>query len=239
MKAKSQPFDLTYDGYFVAPAFALANSAVGNVGTLQALHKALNKRFDISPPEMRVSGGNSLSDVRVSLGLFRGNGLIEIDVEKVHIVLKSISGPDDIEIVKDCINLVQETLIATLDVEFRWANVTIASRMKADDSSIDVGTHFEELYTPTTIQSLNSKSADFKDRVGMVYECESSEKKWDCIFYATRNRDQFSEISVFTIFRFLDLNLFPSIADQADQIDAAFVSFLERADIDLSTNGEE
>lgn len=238
MKAKFLSYDLTVDEYFVEPAFALANTKVGNVGMLRALYEALNKRFTVSPSEMRVFGGNSLSDVRVSLGLFRGNGLIEIDVEKLHIVLKSISGPSDVEIVKDCISLVQDAVIATLDVGFRWANVTINSRVKPDEASVDIGSHFQELYAPPRNQVADGEGPALTHHLGIVYQCESIEGKWDAVFYATRDRDQPNEMSVFTIIRLLDVSLFPQIEDQVGQIDVAFDSFLKWANIEISTASE-
>ena len=70
MTAEMLPFDITYEEFFVAPAFALASPSVGNVGVLKALYDSLHSRYAILSKDMRVAGGNSLSEVLVTIGLF-------------------------------------------------------------------------------------------------------------------------------------------------------------------------
>ena len=233
MTAEMLPFDITYEEFFVAPAFALASPSVGNVGVLKALYDSLHSRYAILSKDMRVAGGNSLSEVLVTIQLFNGNGLIEVSVDKVRIVFRGISNQADREVAKDCVELVQKSLVEVLNVEFGWASFNINSRYRLVEPTPTVSEHLRELFGSRLSELGKTNDGKIAERVGLIYENDCTEEGWDLVFHASRSQDNERELSVFAIGKFSNSKVAPTIADKVLRIDQAFDAFFERANIEF------
>ena len=97
---KTSWLDISYEAIFQDPLFELARK---NVDVLKIFHRHLTPRYSISPSDMQAMGGSALSDLKARISLFRGNGILEITVDKFSAVFKNAVGQKDIDTIKDCV----------------------------------------------------------------------------------------------------------------------------------------
>ena len=97
---QAKSLDIQYDVGFRTPFFGLARS---NVEVLQALYEQFPPRYGIQSSDLQAVGGSVMSQLRATLTLFRGNGIIEVSSDKLHVKFSNATGKDDVAIIQDCI----------------------------------------------------------------------------------------------------------------------------------------
>lgn len=130
LKLQLQSLDLTYDMAFRKPAFDLAPNSLR---LLQRLYEALSPRVMVSPADLQVGAGNSLGDVLVRLRLFRGQGLVEITVDRFKCRFTELTAEEHLQLVVSCIDLAEKGVQEALtDVSAGTTAFRTVSWWKAD-----------------------------------------------------------------------------------------------------------
>ena len=96
---KTSWLDISYEAIFRIPLFELARK---NADVLKILHRHLTPYASINSSDMHALGGGALSDLKVRISLFRGNGILEITADKFSAIFKNAVGQKDIDLIKNC-----------------------------------------------------------------------------------------------------------------------------------------
>ena len=175
--------DISYEAIFRNPLFELAR----DVKVFKIFHQHLTPRYSISSSDMQSIHGNALSDLKARISLFRGNGMLEITVDKFSAVFKNAVGPKDIDTVKDCVG----SGIAAIaewspDLAYREETISLTAflSLKGEADARDSFLH----------NLIGSKMAfradDFgasKIHTGLKAELENSGDKWIVRFDISRS----------------------------------------------------
>lgn len=102
MTYKPLRIDLAYRATFGTPLFALAG---GLPRFLNELYTAVAPRFRFELTQVQALPGTSASDVGVRVGLFSGLAALTLKVEGLSAEFERLTGPDDLKIAVDCMNL--------------------------------------------------------------------------------------------------------------------------------------
>lgn len=229
-KIESTSVDVTFDAFFKAPAFSLAQQ---NVATLKALHEALSGRYQISSGEMKVSGGNTLSDIAVTVDLFGGSGQVEVTVERVRLSFRRLMTAADRSIAEDCATLAIGAIANVLGIEYQGSNFNFNATYRFRDAGINTAEHLARLWRPEIIQPGGQGTNGAIERYGVVYEFENPTAQWDVVFHASRSRTATDEIVVVCFARFLDENAAPDLEAKLQRIGVAFSAFHARLGLEL------
>jgi hypothetical protein len=235
-RIESTSVDVTFDAYFKAPAFSLAQQ---NVATLKSLHEALSVRYQISAGEMKVSGGNTLSDVAVSVDLFGGSGQVEVTVDHVRLSFRRLMTAADRNVAVDCAVLTTGAVAEVLGVEYQWSSFNFNANYQFIDTGLNASEHLARLWRPEIIKRGDHVAAGAVERFGAVYEFENPIEHWDVVFHALRSRATAHEIAVISIARFLDENTVTGIEPKLQRLDMAFGAFCSRLGLELPDVGVE
>ena len=181
MKASIKHIDVTYDVEFAAPAFDLPNS---NVSVLKTFYETIHPRFRINTRDMHVAGGNLLSDVRVRVTLFNGNGVIDISVDRMSLIFNNLGTEKDLAICQDCISLSEEALQKSLPaVSVRAVGIKPTLFLEINGEQEDDGNYLSRL-PGTSIQLDLRPFGNATQHSGVNLEIQNSEEKWDALFHA-------------------------------------------------------
>ena len=112
MEATFSRADLNYEANFSAPSFELP--ALGSA-LLKSLYESIRPLYLINTTDMRVLGGNSLSDVRVQVTVFGGLGLIDVGPDGITMNFRDLRNTGDFATCLKCISLSEETVLRALE----------------------------------------------------------------------------------------------------------------------------
>ncbi|MCY3729425.1 MAG: hypothetical protein OXF97_10590 [Nitrospira sp.] len=191
MKAKIERINLTYEVEFATPSFDLPSS---NVSVLKAFYETIHPRFRINTRDMHVAGGNLLSDVRVRVTLFNGNGIIDISVDRMSLAFNNLRAREDVTICRDCISLSEDALQKSLPaVSVRTVSIKPTLFLELNGEQEDDGNYLSRLPGASIHLDL-SAFGNATQHSGVNLEVENSEEKWDALFHAFQDRTNTSSL---------------------------------------------
>ncbi len=82
MQAAVERVDLEYEAAFFGSGFDLS---ARNMEVLRSFHEGIGSSYPIRSSDMQISRGDRLSEVRVRISLFGGNGLIDVTEDRLSI----------------------------------------------------------------------------------------------------------------------------------------------------------
>lgn len=200
MKTNVERMDVTYDVEFAAPAFDLP---IKNTSILKIFYETIHPQFPINARDMRVDGGNLLSDVRVRVTLFNGNSVIDISADKMSLVFNNLRTKEDLMICRDCIFLSEESLQKSLpDVAVRNIAINPVLFLELEGGDQNASKHLSRLQE-ASIQLDLSPFGRAVPHLGVNLEVENSEEGWFTLFHAYRDRRKASALilSCHTMYR--------------------------------------
>ena len=183
MKATLESMDLEYNAYFRAPLFDLPTH---NIEVLQALYDAISPLGAPRSSEMQVTGGTRLSDVRIWLSLFNGEGWLNLTTDSLAMRFNGLRLSGHLKRCKGCIASIEHALKATLPA-LEVGSVTIKStlRLRLDATGGDAGRHLGEVGgndPPVDLTGLGNATV----HRAMALDIENNEEGWEAIFDAYR-----------------------------------------------------
>ena len=183
MEANFIRAELTYEATFSTLSFELPG-----LGTtlLRSLHESINPRYPINTADMRVLGGNSLSDVHIQVTLFNGLGLIDVRPDGISMNFRGLQNPGDFATCVDCISLSEEATRGTVpDFEVGAVAFTPTLFLKLNDITKNSSVYLAELTGTMAHFDLGEFGSPTR-HPGVNLELESTEQGWNVIFNAYR-----------------------------------------------------
>ena len=235
MKANVEWMNMTYDVEFAAPAFDLPSRSTN---VLKAFYKTIHPHFPINTRDMRVDGGNLLSDVRVRVTLFNGNSVIDISVDRMSLVLNNLRTKEDLATCKDCISLSEEALQKSLpDVPVRNTTIKPVLFLELQGREQNASKHLSRLQE-ASIQLDLSPFGRAVQHPGVNLEVENSEEGWSTVFHAFRDQSKASALilSCHTIYR-ADGTL-RGLENRMDHLERLLKAFLDSIDLETGDSAE-
>lgn len=224
MQVTLEWMNLTYEAEFSAPSFDLPGQ---NTLVLKSLYERINPRYPIRPTEMQVTGGNVLSDVRVRVTLFQGNGVLEITVDKLSCVFSYLRTKEDVTTCKDCISLSEQALRTSLpDVSIRAVALKPNMVFQLGGGLENAASHLSRMVGANTEVNL-SGFGNAVQHSGVNREIENSEEGWDAIFHAFRDRTHESSLFVTCHALYSENGAIRALEDRANHLEQLLSAFLE------------
>ena len=177
--------ELTYEVTFSTLSFELPG-----LGTslLKSLHESINPRYPINTADMRVLGGNSLSDVHIQVTLFNGLGLIDVRPDGISMSFRGLQNPGDFATCIDCISLSEEATRETVsDFEVGAVAFKPTLFLELNDITKNSSVYLAEV-VGTMAQFDLGEFGSPTQHPGVNLELENTEQGWNVIFNAYRDR---------------------------------------------------
>ena len=95
MRFSTARLDVVYERSFEQPLFKVSKSAVE---ILECIYETLNPKYPLAMSDLTTTAALSMGDVAIRASLFRGNGVLELGVEKFTARFEGLRTPDDVEI---------------------------------------------------------------------------------------------------------------------------------------------
>ena len=200
MEANITRVELTYEATFSTLSFELPG-----LGTalLKSLHESINPRYPINTADMRVLGGNSLSDVHIQVTLFNGLGLIDVRPDGISMNFRGLQNPGDFATCMNCISLCEEATRGTVpDFEVGAVAFRPTLFLELDDRTKNSSVYLAEL-TGTMERFDLGEFGNPTQHPGVNLELESGEQGWNVIFNAYRDRMEQASlvVSLYVVYR--------------------------------------
>ena len=130
MVAKTVLADLMSVIEFSPPAFALADRTIA---VLRAIHDHTTPHYMIDLADMRVSGGQAVSDLVVDVTMLGGNAAVRVSVQDMTSTFRQIKTDQDVDICARIMSASEQAIADTLP------NITIPNRLLACTLSMNLG----------------------------------------------------------------------------------------------------
>lgn len=193
MEADFRRAELTYEVYFLGPSFELPG-----LGTLllQSLYENIHPLYPLNTSDMRVLGGNSLSDVRVQVTAFGGLGLIDVRSDGITMSFRGLQNPQDFATCLQCISLSEEATSRVLP-NCQTDGVALRPTLYLDleGEARSASDHLATVLAAITNMDLQ-KFGNPVLHPGVNLEMENTEQGWNAIFNAYRDRGEQSLLVV-------------------------------------------
>ena len=181
MQAAVERVDLEYEADFSAPLFDLS---ARNTEVLRSFHEGIGSSYPVRSSDMRISRGDRLSEVRVRISLFGGNGLIDVTADRLSISFEYMRTEEQAAICKECISLSEQALkriFPDLAAHIVTFNPTLFLRL--GDGSVSARSHLAQVAGTGT-------STDLSGFGGAIchpcvnLEVENEDEHWNADFHA-------------------------------------------------------
>ncbi len=232
MKASIKHIDVTYDVEFATPAFDLPSS---NVSVLKTFYETIHPRFRINTRDMHVAGGNLLSDVRVRVTLFNGNGVIDISVDRMSLAFNNLRTENDLTICKDCISLSEEALHKSLPtVSIRIIAIKPTLYLGLNGAQEDVSNYLARLPAANLKLDLSAFGSAVQ-HPGINLEVDNYDERWNAIFHAFQDRTRVASLTLFCSAVYRADGKVRGLENRANHLEQLLNTFLDS--IGLETEG--
>lgn len=179
-----QNLNVTYEVTFKEPAFAVPQSAVP---ILDSFYKALAPRYGIRVSDLQITSGNLLSDMAVRVTLFRGNGSLEVSVEKFSGKFQGLKTEEDVMAVKDCLNLSGDALNKALpDFSERATAIGTTAWLTCDTEESEIKEllkNFGESGTNIPFEEFGATEINYSQKAAF----SNTEESWSVAFGLERS----------------------------------------------------
>ena len=185
IEANLRRADLVYEATFSAPSFELP---VLGTALLKSLYESLRPLSLINTTDLRVLGGNALSEVRVQLTLFGGLGLIDVGPDGITMNFRDLRNTRDFATCMDCILLGEEVTLRTLpNCEINTVVLRPTLFLDLDSEVKNASEHLANVLGTTTELNLQEFGNPVRHH-GVNLEIENTEQDWRAIFNAYRDQ---------------------------------------------------
>lgn len=184
MKAGLDWMEMSYEAEFSVPLFDLPGR---NTELLKSLHRFIHPRFPLRATDLHAFGGNALSDVRIRVTMFGGNGTIEVTAEKLSIRFNNLRSEQDVNICNECIAMAEQALRSALpEVVFAIVTVRPTLSLRLGDGSIDTRYFLRRVVKPGIDMELTGLGN------AALYPCinlevENEDEGWRAVLHAYDN----------------------------------------------------
>ena len=231
MRASIERVNLTYEEVLSAPLFDLPSRGTA---LLHSLHKAIHPRYSIPPTHMQIFGGNAMSDVRIRITLFNGNGIIDVTVDKISIAFNDLLGREDIDICKDCISTTDQVIRSFFtDLRISFVSVNPTVYISLDEAAIAPGMYLSGIISHEFKFDLD-KFENAIQYPGVNLTVGSSTAGWNVIFHAFQNASAASSLVVSCHAQYLQGGQISELEEKNIHLHKLFVSFLEGIGLEIA-----
>ena len=193
VQAAASHMDLSYDIHFSELLFELPRRGLE---LMEVIYSNLKSRFPISPADMQIFGGNSLSDVRVRVLLFGGNVSIETTTNQCSMVVMGIRSSDVLEEHYLGISLVENSLSKSFpNVQIDAVSIRLTIFLQLSAESETASSLISKL-TRSNRQLNFTELGDVVQHPGINIELEHPQENWHIIFHTVSNRSDSSSLIV-------------------------------------------
>ena len=188
MEANFRRADLFYEANFWAPSFELP---MLGTALLKSLYENLRPLSPINTSDLRVLGGNALSEVRVQVTVFGGLGLIDVGPDGITMNFRELRNTGDFAKCLNCILLSEKVTLGTLpNCEINTVVLRPTLFLDLDGEAENASEHLAKVLGRITDLDLQEFGNPVR-HPGMNLEIENTEQGWRAIFNAYR--DQWEE----------------------------------------------
>ena len=236
MRASIERINLTYEEVLAAPLFDLPSRGTA---LLHSLHGALHPRYSIPPTHMQIFGGNAMSDIRVRITMFNGNGIIDVTTDKISIVFNDILGREDIDICKDCISATDHVIknfFTNLKVAFVSVNPTVF--VSLDDAEMDSGIYLSKIVSHKIEFDLE-EFEDVTQYPGVNLTVGSLEAGWSVIFHAFQNASAASSLIVSCHAQYVRGGQISGLEEKSNHLTKMFGNFVDGIGLEIVDSSSE
>lgn len=196
MDAFFQGMVLRYVAAFERPAFELRDCTAV---LMQSMHQRLSSRFDLATANLHSFEGDSVLNARIELGLFGGNGQIQISPNTLSFDFKNIRSKKDLDLCLECISLGRDAVQVSLpDVRIENFSVNLILENRVSDKTLSVHEYLSRMAGEKIPMDLGEdifKNASQHNRIST--EVEGADAEWEAVFNVVRKRDD--DLSMFVI----------------------------------------
>lgn len=185
MLFSARQVDVTYEAYFRPLAIDVATQP-GQV--LFAIYRSIAPRYPISASDMKVTSGTTVGDIRASISLFNGNGVLLVDAEKFTATFKNPLAPGDRKTVEECIGLAREAITNALPTSaVNNESVAVHGFLSLLEEPKDAASFLASLTGGMLFASHNAAESDTKTYFGLKIEKENTNEGWQAVFDLSRS----------------------------------------------------
>ena len=200
MEANLTRAELIYEVTFSTLSFELPGFGTA---LLKAIHESFSPDFPINTDDMRVLGGNSLSDVHVQINLFDGFAMIDVRPDGISMNFRGLRNSGNFVTCMHCISLCETAARGTVP-DFEVGVVAFRPTLFLDlaDGTKNSSAYLAE-YTGTMKQFDLVEFGNPAQHPAVSLELEGEEQGWNLIFNAYRDRMEQASlvVSIYAVYR--------------------------------------
>jgi hypothetical protein len=176
--------DIVYEVVFSTPMFKLVRE---DVDVLRIFYQHLAPHYLVRPSDMQVSGGTAPSDVKARITLFRGDGVLEVTVDKFSATFTN-AVEKDLETIKDCVAISLTALAEWLPtMTYREHVIRGAAFLSLLSDSPTAADDFLNTLMGNKMAFRGEDIGASKSHFGLKAEFENPEEKWIVSFDVSRS----------------------------------------------------
>jgi len=195
--------DLVYESYFETPLFDLPKN---QTEVIKNLYSSLGQRWYLPLNNLQVSGGMSMADVKVTVILFNGNGIIELSPEKFRAKFSGVvrdKDSNDLVIIKDVIHLGKESIQSVFNnVEIKNENFTFNAELMVDEE-FDAISHLSQ-FNNLSIEFSGEDVGASEVRSSVRMEFVNQDASWKTSLLLSPSHNEYSSLycNLFSMFEY-------------------------------------
>jgi hypothetical protein len=161
---------------FVAPQFQLLRDWER---LLKGLHDNIAPSYPFSAYDVTIDTRSSLADRVLRISLFRGNGIIDIYIDRLSVSFSNLIHDSDITIALDCMNLIEKSLLSYLGIELiREFNIRPTINYISSNNDMSVRDFLTNRFRPSEYFELILKEDDCRTNIFAKFEFQSMDNAW-------------------------------------------------------------
>lgn len=184
MKSTLESMDLEYELHFRLPLFELP---ARSIEVLQALHEAIRPVTEPSSSDMQVLGGSRLSDLRIAMNLFNGEGWLNLNADVLAMRFNRLQHRDHLMECNACIAASERALKAALPgAAVRTAIIKATLSLRLDGAGHSAGEHLANVAGDRPQVDLSGLGNATLQRA-IALDIRNHEERWEAVCDAYRS----------------------------------------------------
>lgn len=219
-----------YEADFSAPLFDLADRSTE---ALRCFHDGFSSKYPIRSEDMWISKGERLSEPRVGIDVFGGQGLIDVSVDRLFISFKSLQNEKQAGICRDCISLGERTLNKVFpDLTVSTEEFKLTLPLRLDETATSADQHLSRVTQPSFKGDLDAFGSTYAySRVNL--DLGNGEEGWRA-FFSAHGRAKDSLLSVSCRLRYSKGTAIGSLKDKLLHTERLLSTFLSGIGLDAA-----